>query len=1117
MKRTLSLVIVVFTAKLLYAQFQGMPTPGSFAEYEEINRELAAEYAPIFYHQIETQNSGSPNFNTCDQTSHDPLGMRDLITPMNFDGDWVMDNNWQNFYCILNSQNWIGDEEELSQREEFKPIIYYSVAWLESELVINYTYFHPVDWSNCEEPIIYDGFDQHENDTEGVIVYVSRINGEVTKLSTIYHNDILHYDSPTIVNGNHVGITIDNETHSAIDLSESPSGNLLEDGCTSPFDFIITYSFAGDENEAYLDYNNSEAGYELVSIVDESELWDQRNNSFTMTQNSQQRNRKLIGDDGAGNDKAKPPWSWPVINLLTPCGTSSTNFYLEYNPYENGHIYHETVSEDDCPFDSNERRTVYIKSNTLWEGVTAFRHNIVIDSDVELIIRNSNLNLSGKITVESGASLIIDNSILDRIGGEGKWKGISAPELFYGYPAFIKIINNSFIRNSEFGISNSQNFGTISFNGNGTVIPNGTYLDLYIEESDFQWNDVPLSIIETDGFLNIDIKGSSFFGSDYPATFYSLENNIVNIDDCTFSSNEFAGLQFWGGNSENIVNACSFFNNDIGIRVYNNNGLNVTNGFFFGSFEQFNDYSVGINLIESTTSIKNNNHFLHNFYGVLIEGTYPLSAGVELGSMQTQHNFFEKNYNSINSSGSDHPVGARIINNLIDHTNGSTFYGLSGLSLSGANNAIVRNNSIISAQSGFFAGSTGDNLNLFSCNDFQNSIAQDQAIQGQNNNSRILENHFTSPDVAWGNINLYGAELFGEQGLTSNPAANCFTPSAPYRLTADDNTESFIYHYFDDTQGNVACQVPDQSQNYQISAADVPGDNCLGEIGIFNFGGGGGGDEEVDDAIIPPSVMQDPFCKSCIMDSISHWTDQVIMDAGDNPYTDTNEGGNFLILSEILLRNWIDYGIYIGLATDDYNYLEQLLSPIKVYRYRIRLFGVYIKSNQYSKARNLLSQLPINTIDRIYFKDVQEINLDRLTDTNGNYELNNLDKQRLELIALSQTSSSGYARSLYHLLTGEMLDLEIPLPDIRITPRSNSDKKSDLIFYPNPANDEISINTEKSLFSINLFDATGNIVFRSKGINLKTINTEELSEGIYFIEFKFLDGRERIDKVLIIK
>ena len=91
------------------------------------------------------------------------------------------------------------------------------------------------------------------------------------------------------------------------------------------------------------------------------------------------------------------------------------------------------------------------------------------------------------------------------------------------------------------------------------------------------------------------------------------------------------------------------------------------------------------------------------------------------------------------------------------------------------------------------------------------------------------------------------------------------------------------------------------------------------------------------------------------------------------------------------------------------------------------------------KANTLLESLPERNLNEISFKEVQRINLKRFNHAVNAYMMTASEDHNLRTIALSNVPSSGYARSLYYILTGINLPINLPPSDSREQVRSGED------------------------------------------------------------------------------
>jgi hypothetical protein len=110
---------------------------------------VARGYAPFIYHATDPDG-----------------GRQDIISNIDFDGDFVGNNNWENFDLY-----------------KLRPTVYYAVLQTETHYFISYHLFHPRDWNH----FTFWLQDTHENDGENLQVVVRKEDRRVVLLWTQAH------------------------------------------------------------------------------------------------------------------------------------------------------------------------------------------------------------------------------------------------------------------------------------------------------------------------------------------------------------------------------------------------------------------------------------------------------------------------------------------------------------------------------------------------------------------------------------------------------------------------------------------------------------------------------------------------------------------------------------------------------------------------------------------------------------------------------------------------------------------------------------------------------------------------------------------------------------------
>ena len=122
---------------------------------------IAARYAPVVYQEVD-RGSRFRGGTT--------RAREDYIVAVDFDGDWISANNWENF-----------------EHHDLQPTLYYSVLETKTHFYISYAVYHPRDWNRYPTPRWFKPYTEHENDMENLQVVVEKRGGRVQLLATQAH------------------------------------------------------------------------------------------------------------------------------------------------------------------------------------------------------------------------------------------------------------------------------------------------------------------------------------------------------------------------------------------------------------------------------------------------------------------------------------------------------------------------------------------------------------------------------------------------------------------------------------------------------------------------------------------------------------------------------------------------------------------------------------------------------------------------------------------------------------------------------------------------------------------------------------------------------------------
>lgn len=213
------------------------------------DQELALHHAPVHY-----QDTDSTDYKS------------DYITAIDYDGDWVGTNNWDNLADGL-----------------WPASAYYSVVESCSHYFITYGFYHPRDWSDLWFDV------EHENDMEGALFIVRKDGstyGTLEGMVTVFHTDFYSYtpDGSPLVDGEEdVDGTISFESHNGVahakTVQEAKGHGLKAWPYASDFDGSsdqdgVIYYPAANANDYPSSGNDRYVEYRLIDVYETNGLWN---------------------------------------------------------------------------------------------------------------------------------------------------------------------------------------------------------------------------------------------------------------------------------------------------------------------------------------------------------------------------------------------------------------------------------------------------------------------------------------------------------------------------------------------------------------------------------------------------------------------------------------------------------------------------------------------------------------------------------------------------------------------------------------------------------------------------------------------------------------------------
>lgn len=280
--------------------------------------EIARRYAPVFYQRL-VQDSANHRF--------------DSITNFDFDGDWIGNNNW---------------ERAADPKIPMKGYVYYSVIESENYYFITYACFHARDWSLLQ-PLMQGGLDKiqadeqlskvlppelraqievnHENDLEGVQLFVAKNPDRLAAVETVAHNQFWKSSAEELeLEGERPKFYVESQKHGIHRYPYAPTSRAarLFDDLDGPFR-IYKYTGVAQDPEKV---KGDTVGYDLIPMY--GTLWQRAattrepNSTFGEVEDFHEGFCKIwnalpcslakvataLRGDVAGKNRARMPWGW---------------------------------------------------------------------------------------------------------------------------------------------------------------------------------------------------------------------------------------------------------------------------------------------------------------------------------------------------------------------------------------------------------------------------------------------------------------------------------------------------------------------------------------------------------------------------------------------------------------------------------------------------------------------------------------------------------------------------------------------------------------------------------------------------------------------------------------
>ncbi|HZV71230.1 MAG TPA: T9SS type A sorting domain-containing protein [Saprospiraceae bacterium] len=771
----------------------------------------------------------------------------------------------------------------------------------------------------------------------------------------------------------------------------------------------------------------------------------------------------------AGN--GNPPIGFPVSCVSGACFNPSQGGFLmnqgyltvtlcEHRVWWSAKSSSNPYSFVDFCNDSSRVDTLIYDTGTklTWSGQRLINADVIIKNGTEIEITcDIFMGKDKKIIVERGARLTVNGGSISGLC-ENEWQGIIVE-----------------------GVSDSLLLAALGNDGQ---------LDNYDDALD---PDKAGTVVLLNSSISEAKTGISTYNNQYswPAL-KGYYGGLIYCDNAHFFDCNRA-VEFMKYGQDSIKDAsqfvnCKFEDLDRGVTLWANNGVE------FYSSEFNNCGKEGILSYDSQIIVEDSCKFYGNLNAIELFSTYPNPFGHRIGSLTSSKNVFYNNHYGIygNNQGS---IKRLIIenNNFDDNDFGIGLYGLSHF--------IINSNNFSDSYISQEIAACGDNENMITTNYIEDNSIPTNYIY-KNEGSSFLHNCYVSSTNF--DVLLNHSNIFPLMGSASSSAGNCFTKGSIPSIYCNSNASAVKYYAYGTS---TSCYYPIISNCSNVSreaANSVISLDCA--HGPIPLSGPGGecAIPSTDVAILSGIIGFDASISSTQASSTYTTQQKIELIAGYRKCQST------------LIYKFIEHGL-ANSSVPLYQMIDSLATYLNArpeFKYKIHAYGLKVYSGQYADAANYLTRLTTSNEEEADFVTVQKINLDYLQDI-ANYTPRTSLLDTLYDIGMKTHPYTGYARSLYHLLTGELIQFDIPDIDGIVLPRAIVPDERIIKSYPNPIqektyNIEFKGFKDLGLVNIQVFDMFGKeITTKVENIlNDSTVqlNTQDWPFTMYVLTVKSKSG-----------
>ncbi len=555
----------------------------------------------------------------------------------------------------------------------------------------------------------------------------------------------------------------------------------------------------------------------------------------------------------------------------------------------------------------------------------------------------------------------------------------------------------------------------------------------------------------------------------------------TNFIDCR------KGVAFMKYNFENkgYLNSCIFSGGKEGVTIW------ACSGIVFNHCS-FDVQQNGIGTIDADFLVQFGNTFSNCRYGIEASASSAYMPSMEV----LDNNSFYNNYFGIDASG----VNSRIESNYFENNSRA-------LILDGDNKNFAGNNNFGLNQYNIIYDATGYNFNKIICNGMYSQYGG-ILTKYDNQKTTFLSNQFIGTTPSGFDYMGWHSDIIDEVGNESYfLAMNVFSGvERDIDSKLKSGNDYFVYYVPEGAQEEF---IPNYPGNYSVKKSFV---------------------NEGYDCSIPqePITVTDNEIATLITD-FCHWLEL---------YRQNHRNFYYRKMFQEIERE-LHYKYYWWqkqkYETKNWEEIENVLSQLCGDRWKIRLYGFYMKTEQYNKAQKILQELDtpskvapkiipedLSYESRTSFVNVQKINMSYQI-SNGAYKPTESELNILRNEANKDIPERAYARGLLLLITNEKFERDIPksFQDRLKLRAKEKNKDNNWLIYPNPAEDILYVEHKKQFYGkIFIYDLLGNILLKkeitAKNSGVIDINVLSLNEGIYLLVIKDLKNNLINSKKIVI-